>query len=309
MKSTNLWSINSGGDIIRNDLHSDTKKKYKPDIALDRSFIPYLVMVICAAIDMVFFISLAQRIFYDNIFAAALQVAGFMLAFDCVPIYAGFQKKRVELKITNQKKILIAAYFIFALAVLLNIVLRFLTIKEFSSAEATEIYSVYGEIGKSSVEAKISETDIAVAIMGMVIPVITSVTSFFISYISYNPWKIKLRSLEERMTDKKDALRRYEAIIQEAKADENFEKNITDDDERKYEEMKKYQKAKVLGYCDYVRLRLKQNIGDPTSNNILSEDVCLELLARLDKELKALDDSYDETTVLPVYVKSTKAVV
>ena len=40
MKNNRLWNVSEGGDILRNDLHSDTKKKYKPDLALDKSFIP-----------------------------------------------------------------------------------------------------------------------------------------------------------------------------------------------------------------------------------------------------------------------------
>ena len=59
MKNNRLWNVSEGGDILRNDLHSDTKNKYKPDLAVDKSFIPYLVMALCAAIDLVFFISLA----------------------------------------------------------------------------------------------------------------------------------------------------------------------------------------------------------------------------------------------------------
>lgn len=307
MKNNRLWNVSEGGDILRNDLHSDTKKKYKPDLAVDKSFIPYLVMVLCATIDLVFFISLANVISYDSPLLAIFEVAAFMFAFDVVPIYLGFQYKRVKMIITNDKGILIAAVAVFALGIILNIVLRALTITELSPSVALDTTSMYGRIAEETAEPSISKMDIANAILGMVCPIITSLGSFYISYISYNPWKTKMRSLEERMSDKKDALRRYEAILQEAKADVDFEKNIHEDDERKFEEMKKYQKAKVLGYCDYVRERLKEHIGDPTSNNILSEEACLELLARLDKELKALDENYDETTILPAFVENKAA--
>lgn len=304
MRNSNLWNVSDRGDILRNDLHSDTEKKYKADLALDKSIVPYLVMILCATIDLVFFISLAQIISYDNLLMSIFEVAAFMFAFDVVPIYLGFQYKRVKMKVTNDKGILLAAVTVFVLGVILNIVLRVLTIHDLSPGQAVETASMYGRIAENTADSSVSNMDLAGAILGMVCPIITSVGSFYISYISYHPWKIKVRSLEERISDKKDALRRYEALLQEAKADENFEMNIKDDDERKYEEMKKYQKAKVLGYCDYVRQRLKEHIGDPTSNNILSEEACLELLARLDKELKALDENYDETTVLPIYVEN-----
>ena len=309
MKNNNLWNVGNGGEILRNDLHTDTKKKYKPDLALDKSIIPYLVMGLCATIDLVFFISLAKVISYDSPFLATIEVAAFMFAFDVVPIYLGFQYKRVKMKMTNDKRILIAAVVVFVLGVILNIALRALTITELSPSLSLDTTSMYGRIAEDTGGASISNMDIANAMLGMVCPIITSLGSFYISYISYNPWKIKMRSLEERISEKKDALRRYEAVLHEAKADENFEENIHADDERKYEEMKKYQKARVLGFCDYVRQRLKEHIGDPTSNNILSEEACIELLARLDKELEALDEVDYETTVLPVYVESSKGKV
>ena len=53
--------------------------------------------------------------------------------------------------------------------------------------------------------------------------------------------------------------------------------------------MQKYQKALVLSYADYVRQRLKEYIGDPTSTNVLSEETCIAILERLEKELAALD--------------------
>lgn len=48
-------------------------------------------------------------------------------------------------------------------------------------------------------------------------------------------------------------------------------------------------KAQVIGYCDYVRECLKEQLGNPTSNNVLSESVCETILARLDKELGLLN--------------------
>ena len=60
--------------------------------------------------------------------------------------------------------------------------------------------------------------------------------------------------------------------------------------------MKKYQKALVLSYTDYVRQRLKEHIGDPTSTNVLSEETCVAILERLDKELAALDSLEREET-------------
>ena len=60
-------------------------------------------------------------------------------------------------------------------------------------------------------------------------------------------------------------------------------------DEGKYEAMKKMHRAVVINYCEYVRQRLKEHLANPTSINALSEETCVAILERLDRELAALD--------------------
>ena len=55
--------------------------------------------------------------------------------------------------------------------------------------------------------------------------------------------------------------------------------------------MRQLQRAKVVSYCQYVRERMKEHLGDPTSNNVLSEEhACEAILKRLDSELTCLED-------------------
>ena len=53
--------------------------------------------------------------------------------------------------------------------------------------------------------------------------------------------------------------------------------------------MKKMHRAVVINYCEYVRQRLKEHLADPTAINALSEETCIAILERLDRELAALD--------------------
>ena len=53
----------------------------------------------------------------------------------------------------------------------------------------------------------------------------------------------------------------------------------------------------VISHCDYVRERLKEHLGNPTSNNVLSEAACENILARLDKELGVLSHKTHEEPV------------
>ena len=55
--------------------------------------------------------------------------------------------------------------------------------------------------------------------------------------------------------------------------------------------------ALVISHCDYVRERLKEHLGNLTSNNVLSESSCETILARLDKELRLLNAQNNDELV------------
>lgn len=101
--------------------------------------------------------------------------------------------------------------------------------------------------------------------------------------------KVRKRAVEEMLTEKNDEIRRLDAILSEYDADPEFAEHLREDDEGKYEEMKKMQRAVVINYCEYVRQKLKEHLANPTSINALSEETCVAILDRLDRELAALD--------------------
>ena len=146
-----------------------------------------------------------------------------------------------------------------------------------------------GTVTQETTETGIDVTAIALTIFGMGIPVVTSLGSFLISFITYNPMKIKKQRIAEMMEDTRDEVRRFDAILGDYDAEPDFAENLEMEDEAKYQEVQMMHKAQVIGYCDYVRERLKEKLGNPTSNNVLSESVCEAILARMDKELGLLN--------------------
>ena len=113
-------------------------------------------------------------------------------------------------------------------------------------------------------------------------------------------------------------VRRFDALLGDYDAEPAFAENLDSEDEAKYQEMQVMHKAMVIGYCDYVRQCLKEHLGNPTSNNVLSESVCESILARLDRELALLnahadeDRNTDETdgkeTEYPAMIRKNKAI-
>lgn len=288
-KTTNLISIDHNGEFVYHGLNSHVSKKYRADTPLDKSFVPYLIMAFCAIVDASVFISLFKMISYDSPFMLGIQVAGCLFAFDVVPLYLGIQLRRIKQGLSKDKFIMWMALVVCILACAMNVVLRLMTMGQLSPDLSSATTNYFGNVAQESQAIGIDATAIALTIFGIVLPVLTSVGSFFISYLTYSPLKVRKRFEEEMITEKKDEIRRLDAILAEYDADTDFAEHLVQDDEGKFQEMKKMQRALVLSYCDYVRQRLKEHLANPTAINALSEETCVAILERLDRELAALD--------------------
>lgn len=302
-RTNNLISIDRNGEFVYHGLNSHTSKKYKADTPMDKSFVPYLIMVLCGTIDAACFINLFKMISYDSPFLLGIQVAGFLFAFDVVPLYLGIQFRRTKQGLSKDKFIMWLAFIVCAMACVLNIVLRLMTMDQMApdlSSATTSFIGTAAQEVQVSEETGVDPTALGLALVGIVIPFVTSLGSFFISYLTYNPLMVRKRNEEELLGEKKDEIRRLDAILFEYDADTEFAEHLIQDDEGKFQEMKKMQRALVLSYCDYVRQRLKEHLANPTAINALSEETCVAILERLDRELAALD----KAEVPKVYIGS-----
>lgn len=288
-KSNSLLRKDHNGEFIYNELNSHIGKKYKADTPLDKSFVPYLIILFCAIVDASVFISLFKMISYDSPFMLGIEVAGFLFAFDVVPLYLGIQLRRLKQGISKDRFILWLALVVCVLACVMNIALRLTTIEQMSPDLSAASTSYFGTVTEEMADRSVDPTAIALTIFGIGLPMLTSIGSFFISFLTYNPLKVRKRAVEELLNEKNDEIRRLDAILSEYDADSEFAEHLREDDEGKYEEMKKMQRAVVLNYCEYVRQRLKEHLANPTAINALSEETGIAILERLDWELAALD--------------------
>lgn len=291
-KANGLISVDRNGELVYHGLNSHVSKKYKADTPMDKSFVPYFIMALCGTIDAACFINLFKLISYDSPFLLAIQVAGFLFAFDVVPLYLGIQFRRLKQGISKARFIVWMALAVCAMACVLNIVLRLMTMDQMAPDLSASAVSFMGSVPQGVQESEaagVDATALGLALVGIVIPFVTSLGSFFISYLTYNPLMFRKRNQEELIAEKKDEIRRLDAMLFEYDADTEFAEHLIRDDTGKYEEMKKMQRALVLGYADYVRQRLKEHLANPTAINALSEETCVAILERLDRELAALD--------------------
>lgn len=280
-----LWELNQKGEIIYDSPRLDVERKYKADTPFDNAIVPYVIMIFCAAVDFFVFRSMFEKISYDSKIMMAVQIGGLLFGFDVVPIFIGIQYRRLKQGLSKDKFILKMALLVCALACALNVGLRIATIDKMSPDLSSSSNSYYGAAETETESAnKPDSTAVALSVFGMVLPVVTSLGSCFISYLTYNPLLIRKKRLEEALVNKKDEARRFDAILSEYNADLDYAERIKKDDADKYNEIQKTRGAKVVGYCDYVRERIKEYMSDPTSTNILSKDEYAGILKRLDDE-------------------------
>lgn len=299
MKKDNkeIWSIDKKGEIVNECLHNNNRKRFKADTPFDNSIVPYLIMIFCATVDGFVFYSLFSRISYDSPMMLGIQISGFLFGFDVVPIFIGIQYKRLRQGLTKDKFVLVMALIVCGLAFAMNIALRIMTVDLMSPSTVSNVTSYIGTVTHENTESNIDATAIALTIFGMGIPVVTSLGSCLISFITYNPLGIKKQRIAEMIEDTRDEVRRFDAIISDYDAEPDFAEHLEEEDEAKYQEVKMMYKALVISHCDYVRERLKEHLGNPTSNNVLSEAACENILARLDKEHGVLSHKTHEEPV------------
>lgn len=273
-KKDALWTL-SGGELLYKGLKKDTKVKYKADTPFDHTLVPYLILAFCATVDGAVFYSLFSAISYDSPLILMVQIAGFLFGFDVVPIYIGIHLRRLRQRMSRDWFILWLALASSVLVAGMNLVLRLTTMDQLSGSSVMAASFVGGFAVSHQDRSMIA----GLTVFGIGIPLVTSIGSFFISYMTYDPMKIRRQREEERIAEKRDEIRRLEALLADYDSEIDFAEHLLAEDQGRYEAMKRCHRAVVLSACRYARRKLTLDEGNSR-----------ELLAALDEELKTLEE-------------------
>lgn len=264
--------MNWDGELIQKHHLDWINTKYKPDTPFLWGPVPYILMLICCSIDIAFFRGLFIRISYESPLMIVFEVIGLAFAADIVAAFAGVLAKRLaqELSTNRMDKLnlgLLLAVPIFALFI--NGVLRYVT------------------ISLNTMDGTVTAEAVALCVIAIVTPIFTSIGNFAISFFSYDPLMIKMKSEELALADSKDYRRRLLAIKDEC--DDFSEAAIIARDRCHLQNAKKELVNDALVRYAAVRRKLMEHLGDPTATNVLSKVRCDELFDRLMRELKELE--------------------
>lgn len=279
-KKTGIWTMNKNGNLLYDTEDKVLRHTYAPGSVFEHSAAGMITLAVCAAVDMVLFYQMFSKILYDSPVVLIISIVAMVVGFDYGPVYLGIQWKRLKQGYNVDKMLIYLLAAIFAIAFIANFAMR-IAIRDMAlpdlSADTTSIIS--GTVSKATKNPIAPVFSVFVAVL----PLITSVVSFVVSNATYNPLLKEKRDLEEAKLMIDSDMTITESILREYYCDGDRLERMMADDDKHYEcavEMI-YERAKMYG--DYVRERIKEQMGEPAASNELSRSTCDEFLKRLDE--------------------------
>ena len=290
----NLYSISSQGHLIFDGRESRLNAADKSLTIWEYPISSLIILFLCAVLDGVMFYTLFSAFLYDTAILVMLSTIALLIGFDVAPAVAGvlLKKRSQGINASILMIVLLAVAFLVAFAgnTVLRITYKDLVLPDLSSVST----SVFGAIENSTTAAAEGNNSLIYALFASMMPLITSLVSFAVSFQSSNPLKTYVRDLKLKINDIENEIEEIDAALIEYDADLEFFERISAEDEEKYQNMLKVIDEKAVFYCNYVRQRIKERLGDPVSTNILSMDNRKALLRLVDDD----DDNPDATQEL-----------
>lgn len=256
-KNWTFWRLDNQGNIkfITRDWISS--KRDKPDTFWNHPILLGVIIIVCALVDFACFMQIFGKLLPDTELVRWVSILGMLFAFDFVPVYLGLNLRK-RLQGYNVKELmLIAMVGVFALAFLTNVYLR-ISLRDLILPNLVD-------------ETITSPYAVTFAVFASILPLLTSIGSFTISYSMANPLNTEKLALETERNHLMDSIGQIDALLKEYDADGDFYDRLISDDNKQYETMKQMIREKREEYRDYVREMIKEQLGEELSTNTLSK--------------------------------------
>jgi hypothetical protein len=137
-------------------------------------------------------------------------------------------------------------------------------------------------LGTVSTEKTSNPLALAFAVFAAVLPAVTSLCSFGISYSTSDPLGKDIEVLDKEVEMLEADLIQTGSVLAEYEADSEYYDRICRDDEARYKECIAFTCEKAMYYADYVRERIKEHLKEnPSGINELSKAQYERLIALL----------------------------
>ena len=267
--SKKSFNQTKSGELKNNNIHLFSKVLHTPETPFESNIVPYIILIVCACVDATFFIDLFTYTSFDSQLFIYMQSLALLCGFDVVPCVCGSVKKRVDLGTDPQLQTVVKmSMAVFAICFFANAFLR---------VAALPLMNPNGAV---------TVTTISLCILGIVLPLITSLTSYCISYIIYHPGEAKIIKLERMIETLEDSIRKYDSILLELS--ENHVDRINENDLGQLKLAISTVISYATDYCDRYRINLSKTLDDKTAKTALSESSLEEINKSLTEQLEKL---------------------
>ena len=278
-KNTGIWTMNTKGNLLYSTEGDVLRHRYSPDSVFEHSNAGLVILFICAAVDFTLFYQMFSKILYDSPVLLVISIIAMIVGFDFGPVYLGMLWKRDKQGYNVDRLMICALAAIFVFAFVVNFAMR-IAIRDIALPDlASDMSSIISGTARESAKNPLAPV---YSVFAATLPLITSVVSFVVSNVTYNPLLAEKKKLEEAMLDLDNDIMITKSTLTEYDADSNMLERMLIDDDNRYDSAigAVYTIAKM--YEDYVRERIKEEMGDAAASNVLSAPTGEAILQRLD---------------------------
>lgn len=269
-KNKPLWIIKDDGNLYlpaRFDAH---EKAHQIDSIFMKQFFLLFVIAGCGVIEFTFFYQLFSSFLYDAPFVRAVCIGAMLFAFEIVPVYLGINLSKINQGYNIQKFVIRGLIIVFAIAFIANVMLRIVTRDLVLPGEmaVSASQSLIGHVEKLSNQP--SPIALPYAMFASLLPLITAVGCFIISYTMSNPLKSEMKKLDHAYLKITAEISSYEALLHEYESNSDYQNTMQKEDDAKFEALNQRRLNHREYLCNYVRERIAEYLGDNVSISHLS---------------------------------------
>ena len=270
-KTTNnkSWTINNEGLVVFHGRDIMTEQRYRPESGWEHPVMSFLVMFVCASLDFIMFKQLFASFLYDKPWIQWVALTGLLIGFDVAPIYLGRSTKKRSQGLGRNKAVAVVMGCAFALAAAAYFSLRIVMKDQVLPNLQEMTTSIFGDV---SLGIPVNKFALPYALFSGVLPFVTSLVSFGISFDTANPRNQRLMRLECDQHNLEREMDQIQAALAEYRESGNLQERLSREDDAQYQSAKKMIQEQACEYADYVRIKIMEKLKTPAAANALSKD-------------------------------------
>ena len=278
-----MWTLDAQGNLRFPSRDRSVRDACAPDSIWERPWVSILVLIVCALLDFVVAVSVINDLATDRLWVRLITPVGYLIGFDLAPVYLGnfIRKREQRLGVSAAGRLFAVAFAgAFLATFLLNAGIRLGLIgvngMDLGMSGAVYADSAAQARAEAAQSAELTRDTLYQWTM-IVLPAVTSLVSFGVSYYVNDFLRLRLNRAMLRRARLEDEYDRFDAVLAEYASLETHSAELQEDDDMQYAAARAQTREVMLHWCDYVRERIKEHLGDAAAANELSKDRRAEL--------------------------------